>query len=808
MYEVTVRLLSALTFFDRPYSYLSEEKLECGAIAALPFGNSDRHQYSVVISCKEAGETAGLKKILFTLPEPYRLTPLQVDSARFISERFFSSFGDAARLMLPSGLDVDTAEYVKPTELFLESAFSKNAEIYSVLTSKFEKNGRAYIGDGIDKKSLLPFIKKSLLSLHSEAVCHINEKSERYARVILTDPEKVDLALKGTKQKEKYKTALNHISSQGEMSAREIMDIYSMDSSALALLERRGLIEIFSKKVHRSLYDIGEIKKANDTIELSDEQKSAFDTLSRMLSSPTGSAALLYGVTGSGKTSVILSLIDEAVSEGRGVIMLVPEIALTSQSAASLLSRYGDRVAIIHSGMSKGERHDSWQAIKEGRQTIVLGTRSALFAPIKNLGLLVIDEEQDDSYKSDITPKYHARDVARFMCAKSGALLLLSSATPDVESYYHAKTGRYTLVQLKRRYGEAILPDVIISDVSDDKVNSPDTLVGRELRERISETLSRGEQVILFVNRRGLKKLLICRSCQSTVTCPNCSVPMTLHEVSGNHRLVCHYCGYSTSPPTVCPNCQSGHMYYRGYGTQKLEEELKLSFPNAKIVRMDADSTREKLSHERLIEDFSSHKADILIGTQMVAKGHNFPDVTLVGAIMADLSLFSSDYRANEHTFSLMTQVVGRAGRGKKKGSAVIQTLNPYNEIIELCTTQDYDAFFEGEIAFRRAFLFPPFCTMGTFVISSDDESALTEGSGRLNGTFTRLLGGEFSDVKLMAYGPFEAVPYKLKNIYRHKLVVKFKNDKRTRELFLRVLNEFGQKDRVKCSFDSSPTFI
>ena len=793
MYKVTVRLMSSTPAFDRPYSYLSDAPVTSGSVVALPFGNSNRHQYGVALACEDAVDTAGLKSILFTLPEPYSLTPVQLETAGFISDRFFSTFGDSARLMLPTGLDIDTAEYRVKGESFdsLEDG---------ELRDRVCSDKRAYI-KASEKKELQPFIKKGYVKLMTEALCHVNEKTERYLKAVPMTDEERQKGLKGAKNKEKYISVLQHLDGAEEMSVKSVAEIYGVDSAGISFLAKRGLATIENRSVERNPYTPPAVSGDPVTITLSDEQREAFDTLSGMLDSRKGCAALLYGVTGSGKTSVILSLIDKAVAEGRGVIMLVPEIALTAQSAEVLFSRYGNKVAVIHSGMSKGERHDSWEAIKSGRKNIVLGTRSAIFAPIT-------DEEQDDSYKSDTSPRYHARDVARFICAKANALMLLSSATPDVESFYNAQKGKYTLVTMKKRYGGAILPDVVIADVMNDGVSSPERLVGAELEERLNRTLEKGEQAVIFVNRRGLKKLLTCRDCKSAVTCPNCSVSMTLHQAGEGYKLVCHYCGYSILPPTKCPTCSSQHMQYRGYGTQKLEQELKTLFPLAKVMRMDADTTRKKLSHDELIEDFSQHKADILIGTQMVAKGHNFPDVTLVGVIMADLSLFASDYRANEHTFSLMTQVVGRAGRGKKKGSAVIQTMNPHNEIIELCTTQDYDSFFEGEIELRRALIFPPFCTVGVFIISSDDEGELDRGCEKLNERIGRLLKEEFPDVKIIAYGPFDAVPYKLKNSFRRKLVVKYKNSQRTRELFRTVLATFSTKDSVKCFFDASPTVL
>ena len=795
MYILEVRLLSALIQFDRPYSYLSENYHKRGTIVALPFGKSNRNQYGIVTSVREGSEE-GLKEILFSLSESYSLTELQLGCAEFISEQFFCSYSDAVRLMLPTGLDIDTAEYLIKGENFclLEEGKIRDSII---------KTGRFYLNSEITRKSVQKDIKAKKVILLTEALCRVNEKKERFLKLISSDLDK----LKGAKDKEKYIKVINHLKGEEEVSVKTLCETYSLSSQSVSFLEKRGMVEVIEHSVERTPYKIPE-KKEKIQIKLSENQKKAYTELEELLLKKEAAAALLYGVTGSGKTSVILSLIDRAVEEKKGVIMLVPEIALTSQSAEVLFSRYGENVAVIHSSMSKGERQDSWEAIRSGRKNIVLGTRSALFAPINNLGLLIIDEEQDDSYKSDTTPRYHARDVARYISANSDALLLLSSATPEVTSFYNAVSGKFKLVTLSERYGKAVLPDINVADIMNDGVSSPERLIGRDLEEALRETLKKNEQAILFVNRRGLRKLLTCRDCRTAVSCPNCSVSLTLHQKNDGYRLVCHYCGYSEEPPLECPTCKGKHMQYRGYGTQKLEEEIRNLFPDKKVLRLDADTTKKKLSHDKIIADFESHKADILIGTQMVAKGHNFPDVTLVGVIMADLSLFSSDFRANEHTFSLMTQVVGRAGRSEKKGRAVIQTMNPYNETIELCMTQDYTAFYDSEIALRKALIFPPFCSVGAFYITSEKESELEKASEFINSFMTQALCQDYKDVKIIAYGPFEAVPYKLKNTYRMKLVVKFKNNKRTRLLFKNVLQEFYKKDGVRCYFDPSPTMI
>ncbi len=809
MWKAETRLLSALFAFDRPYTYISSTPLEQGTIVALPFGAGNRHQYAVVTEVSEChGEDISqYKEILFSLPSPYNIKREGVALAHFMSEQFFAPFGECVRTMLPSGLNVLTIEYYEKGDGF--DLLNKDTSPDAVkVAEELSKKGKSELSD-ISKGSLLSFVRRGFIVKKTEARVHVNEKNETIASLSDTfSKETLDTLLKGCRKKDDYSKVVLHLEGAGEpVPTKHLSEIYSVGTESLKLLEKKGIIKLEEHRVSRQAYDFKAFEKKTEPIKLSDEQQKAYDTLLPLYEKLDPAAALLYGVTGSGKTSVILSLVDKACEENRGVIILVPEIALTLQNATSLYERYGDRVAVIHSGMSEGQRQDAWEALESGKCNIVLGTRSAVFAPVHNLSMIVIDEEQDDSYKSDTSPRYHARDIARFRCAKSGALLLLSSATPDVETFYRAESGKYTLVRLTERFGGATLPDITVADTIDEGLHA-DSMIGQTLERKIRETLERGEQAILFLNRRGLRKLLVCRDCKSSVYCPNCSVPLTLHSNSGSYRLSCHYCGYQSSPPDACPECKSHHMQYRGFGTEKLEEELKRKFPEARVLRMDADTTVKRFSHDRIISDFAAHRADILIGTQMVTKGHNFPDTTLVGVVMADLSLLVSDYRASENTFSLLTQVVGRAGRSKKKGCAVIQTQDRDGEVINLCTTQDYDSFYKGEIGLRRALMFPPFCSLGMFYLSSDNEALLEKAAEKLSRALEKKLQGEFSDVKIIAYGPFEASPYKLKNKYRKKLIVKWANTARSRALFREVLLEFSQKDGVRCIFDPSPANV
>lgn len=620
------------------------------------------------------------------------------------------------------------------------------------------------------------------------------------------DPDTALDAFRG-KNKDLYQKILSHLDLTGTALTRSLEELFGVTAAVLSTMEKKGWIRFLEIEQARDPFAGRVYEKA--PISLSDEQLRAFEQLSELYHSSLPAAALLHGVTGSGKTMVMLALCDEVIREGKSVIFLVPEIALTSQSAEKLFSRYADRVAVIHSGLSDGERRDAYLAVSRGEKTVVLGTRSAVFAPVKNLGLIVMDEEQDASYKSDTMLKYHARDVARFRCAKNGAMLLFASATPDVETYYKAKTGKYRLVEMTSRYGPATLPEVSVVDLRRDKLLDPKRLIGKDLAAAIEKNLLSGEQTILLMNRRGYRQFLSCASCGEVIRCPNCSVSLTLHN-GKKPFLSCHYCGFTLPVPSQCPACRSEHLISHGYGIQQLEEELRERFPDARVLRLDSDSASGKFAHEKILAAFRDRGADILIGTQMVAKGHNFPRVTLVGVVMADSSLYLSDYRAAEHAFSLMTQVIGRAGRAEKKGRAIIQTLNPRHNLFSLASNQDYKAFYEGEIALRRAFLFPPFCDLACFTLSDSDEPDLLLASKRFADRLKALLKNEFFDVKLVVYGPFEAPVYKLKNTYRKRFVFKYKNNRRTRELF-EALIDFQNKQenaKTKLSVDINPGMI
>ncbi|MBR5870847.1 MAG: primosomal protein N', partial [Clostridia bacterium] len=562
---------------------------------------------------------------------------------------------------------------------------------------------------------------------------------------------------------------------------------------------------------------------------LNEEQQNACDELCALYRTHEPKAALLHGVTGSGKTRVIKAMMDEVLADGRQVIMLVPEISLTPQSVSIFCSYYGNRVALLHSALSAGERLDVWRRVKRGEVDIVIGTRSAVFVPFERLGMIVIDEEQEHTYKSDSNPKYHARDAARYRCAKSSALLLLASATPSLESYYKAERGIYSLITLKNRYGGAALPEVVMADMHGEILNgSGDTPLGSILAGALAETKEKNEQSILFINRRGYHKYVSCLSCKTPVMCPHCSVPMTLHKKSGaldaadtvidptqpqssiGGVLVCHYCGTRVRTPQVCPDCHGPHLHAFGYGTQRAEEDLEKRFHEIRARRMDMDTTKEKFSHDLILKSFRNHSFDVLLGTQMVTKGHDFPDVTLVGILSADAMLYQDDYRASEKAFSLITQVIGRAGRGDKPGRAVIQTYNPDNEILKLAAAQDYETFYRGAIRMREAMVFPPFCEMVLLSYSSSEEVEVMNAAAKIASRLRELIapGGAYADVQMAIFGPFEAQVYKVNEKFRMRMILKCRLNRRTRALLDQIMTESYNicSGRVAVSIDINPS--
>ena len=626
----------------------------------------------------------------------------------------------------------------------------------------------------------------------------IGDKSTRMLRLVIEDENSLP------KLTPKQKNVVNLLFDVGTASVSEICEFCSVGEAVVKNLVKYGVCEIYDKEVYRNPYEVFEENGSKTEINLSAQQRKAYDTYAEMLENG-GGTGLLYGVTGSGKTQVYLKLIDKAVSMGKDVIVMVPEIALTPQMLSIFHKRYGKSVAVFHSGLSLGERNDEYKRADRGEAQIVIGTRSAVFAPLHNLGLIIMDEEQEHTYKSERTPRYHAKQVANYRCRYNKALLLRTSATPSVESYTLALNGKYKLCELTERYGDAQLPQVITVDM---KAESKDNKspISNTLKDLIQQNLDNNKQTILLINRRWFNTFIACNACGHVITCPNCSISLTYH--SNNNRLMCHYCGYSKPLDNICPECGENSVRYSGYGTQRIEDNLKFLFPEARVLRMDADTTTGKFSHQKLFDAFSNGEYDILIGTQMVAKGLDFPNVTLVGVVNADNSLYDENYTAQEKSFDLITQVVGRSGRRDASGKAVIQTVNPLNQIIEYAGNQDYKSFYETEIALRKALAYPPFCDIYSAFFTGENENTAALCAKAFFDILVELNNGDYKNEKLIVLGPSPAKISKISNNYRYRLAVKCKNSKTVRRMFNEILKRISKikeyKD-ISVSLDLNP---
>ncbi len=810
---------------DRMYDYYIPPDLRDtavpGAFVVVPFGGGNRRQSALIAELHDVTEFKRTKPLLSVQESVCPLTPEQLLICRYLATQTLCTVGDAVRAVVPSGaaksvkvyritekeLPHDGGELTPGALLAYEYIRGRVALRDDLLQSHFGAQAGELVG---------ALIAGGYVELSRETV-NSEPRTERvYSLSLDTDELKQVQSggrVRGMKRRltlPSQMAALKRLST-GTLTERELLEtVVGLTANQLSTLVANDILTLDRREVFRD--PIAESPVTPTKLTPNAEQAAALKTLTELISDGKPHGALLYGVTGSGKTTVILGMIDELTERGRGVIVLLPEIALTPQMLGVFCSRYGERVAVMHSGLSAGERYDAYIRVRRGLADIVVGTRSAVFAPVKNLGMIVIDEEQEHTYKSDMTPKYHARDIARLRCAENSALMLLSSATPSVESFKKAKEGVYTLVRLTERYGTAKLPQVTIADMRLEAHGGNVSPLGEELSRALLETHAAGEQSILFLNRRGYNTFVSCVDCGQAVKCPSCSVAMTYHTKRGsyeNGELVCHWCGRRMPLPHECPSCKSTHLSRCGFGTQRVEQELSTLMPDAKIMRMDADTTSQKLAYDRLISDFR-RDGDLLLGTQMVTKGHDFPRVTLVGVLLADMSLYLDDYRANERTFALLTQVIGRAGRADRAGRAVIQTNNPDNDIIRLACAQDYESFYEQEIVMRKLLTFPPFCDIVLLTVSHHDERELMIAVEQLGLMLKKCFEADFADVPQITFGPFEAPVYKVDDRYRMRYVIKCRLNKRSRELFAGVLRQFGQgfksPKKPQLSIDLNPT--
>ena len=730
---VGVAVSNATFHFDKLYTYAvmpdQQNAVKLGSMVLVPFGRGSRARMGVVLACDAEPESAKLKYLFDVAPASACLTPELLRLVHFLKERTFCTYYEAVKAVIPYG-----AQY-KP----------------------------AVAADGVT-----PVLQKQL-TRHTEnsykLVGALQQKPKPTAKQLAA------VALLGGGPR-----TLNELEDKG------------ISRAVLDNLCAKGVLEC--SKVNKSIDLYSSIPLKNEPITLTQEQQGAYDALRPKLEDDAPHSALLYGVTGSGKTLVFLKLIARCLEQGRRALVLVPEISLTPQMILRLKSQFGRRVAVQHSALNHTERLLQWQMIQDGGADIVVGTRSAIFSPLENIGLIIIDEEQEHTYRSESAPRYSAHEVARQRAAESGALLLLASAPPSTESFYAAQHGRTQLVRLTQRYGGNPLPTVQIVDMRAELAAGNPREISLSLEDAIRRKLDAGKQTILLLNRRGYQTMAQCEDCREVLKCTKCSVPMVYHKAA--HKVLCHYCGSQMEPPTVCPAC-GGKLQYRGFGTQKAEEELAKLFPDARVLRMDQDSTAAKDAHEKLLARFANHEYDIMVGTQMVAKGLDFEDVTLVGVLGIDSLLFAQGFRAYENVFSLITQVVGRSGRARDPGFAIIQTTDPDNPVLNLAAAQDYDAFFEQEIAYRKLGLYPPFCGLCVIGFAGAKEIEVARAAAR----FATLLGQQAAkqpDLPLRVLGPTPGSIEKINDTYRYKLTIKCRNDRRFRDLVRSTLERYEQE--------------
>ena len=778
--------------FDKEFSYLVPDAFAAccvvGKRVLVPFGRGNSRRQGIVTGLAKSENTEGFKELLSVLDDEPVMSEKMLGVARFMKEHYFCTLYDAVKTMLPAGINYRvTTVYGAAKAEDVEPEDDEQRRIYDYLLKKRGAVKLEKILDDFalsDSTVLDEMVRDGLLYKSDQAFRKVNDAVMKMAALSpQTDLSEVKLT---PKQRE----IAELLELSGAASVKELRYFTGVSASVIDSLFKKGIIYFFDEEVFRT-----EELRADETageIELSSEQQAACDDLFREYSEEKAHVSLLYGVTGSGKTSVFLKLIERAVPDGKGIIVMVPEISLTPQFVAQFAGRFGEKIAVFHSALSLGERLDAYKRVKKGLAQIVIGTRSAVFAPFEDLGLIIMDEEQEYSYKSESAPRYHAREIAMFRCSQNNGLLVLSSATPSVETYYYAKSGRYSLNTLTKRYGAAVLPDVITADMNNEIQSGNASGFSDVLLQNIEYNLEHGRQSILLLNRRGHNPFVTCTQCGEAVTCPNCSISLTYH--SRNNRLMCHYCGYSLPYRNECPTCHAKSLRMGGSGTQKAEEDIAKIFPDARILRMDTDATSSKSSYEKMISAFSRGDYDILVGTQMVAKGLDFPNVTLVGVLNADQMLYADDYRSYERTFSLLTQVVGRSGRGKDKGLAVIQTYTPDNLIIAMAAKQDYDAFFNTEITVRQAMLYPPFADICLVGFVGENQALTLRAANAFLGEFSGLASREYPSLPIRVLGPSPATVVKVSNKFRYKIMIKCRNNKAFRQLLSSALISFGDK--------------
>lgn len=796
---VKVAVSAAPYSIDKPYSYLVPDALAAAAVPGVrvmvPFGRGNKESEGLILARVQEPKLPGSKAIRQILdPEPV-LDKVGIDLALWMRGRYFCTVFEAVKTILPAGLWYGLREI---WSLAMEPEAARSAAVgipgaWQVLDLLEKQGGKADIrvlrdalGDGAEKP-LKAMKKAEILTCETDAKRKIADKSHRMVELAVNTEDAYALTEPKRRSAPARYEVVNFLATAGRTPAAEVSYYTGASSRTLKTMEKAGLIA-FSEEEELRVPSLDDVEPGPEIV-LNEEQQRAFEEILGRVQAAKPSVTLLHGVTGSGKTQVYLRLVQETLALGTTAMVLVPEIVLTPQMMRKFSSYFGSRVAMLHSSLKMTERYDQWKRIRRGEVDVVLGTRSALFAPLKNLGLIIMDEEQEGSYQSENVPQYDAREVAKYLCVREKAALVFGSATPTVETAWAAEQGSYQKALLRRRYNENALPEVLIADLRQEILNGNPGLISTPLRQELEKNLAAGEQSILFLNRRGSSRMLLCGECGYVPQCPRCSTAMTYHSANG--RLMCHYCGHSEPAADTCPEC-GGWMKHVGAGTQKVEEELRELFPEAGILRMDADTTAG--GHEEILQTFERERVPILLGTQMVAKGLDFENVTLVGVLSADISLYVDNYRAAERTFSLLTQVVGRAGRGGKTGRAVIQTYTPGNDVIRCAARQDYDAFYESEIRMRRLRRYPPFADLFTVTVSGTEEGRVLRAAVSVRETLRQLCRRpELAAEEPEVLGPAPAPVVKVNNRFRYRCTLVGKNDKATREMLAWLQKDFAK---------------
>ena len=796
---VKVAVSAAPYSIDKPYSYLVPDALVAAAVPGVrvmvPFGRGNKESEGLILARVQEPKLPGSKAIRQILDSEPVLDKAGIDLALWMRGRYFCTVFEAVKTILPAGLWYGLRE-IWSLAMAPEAARSAAVGIpgaWQVLDLLEKQGGKADIrvlrdalGDGAEKP-LKAMKKAEILTCETDAKRKIADKSHRMVELAVNTEDAYALTEPKRRSAPARYEVVNFLATAGRTPAAEVSYYTGASARTLKAMEKAGLIA-FSEEEELRVPSLDDVEPGPEIV-LNEEQQRAFEEILGRVQAAKPSVTLLHGVTGSGKTQVYLRLVQETLALGKTAMVLVPEIVLTPQMMRKFSSYFGSRVAMLHSSLKMTERYDQWKRIRRGEVDVVLGTRSALFAPLKNLGLIIMDEEQEGSYQSENVPRYDAREVAKYLCVREKAALVFGSATPTVETAWAVEQGSYQKALLRRRYNENALPEVLIADLRQEILNGNPGLISTPLRQELEKNLAAGEQSILFLNRRGSSRMLLCGECGYVPQCPRCSTAMTYHSANG--RLMCHYCGHSEPAADTCPEC-GGWMKHVGAGTQKVEEELRELFPEAGILRMDADTTAG--GHEEILQTFERERVPILLGTQMVAKGLDFENVTLVGVLSADISLYVDNYRAAERTFSLLTQVVGRAGRGGKTGRAVIQTYTPGNDVIRCAARQDYDAFYESEIRMRRLRRYPPFADLFTVTVSGTEEGRVLRAAVSVRETLRQLCRRpELAAGEPEVLGPAPAPVVKVNNRFRYRCTLVGKNDKATREMLAWLQKDFAK---------------